>query len=84
MPTLELELTDEQVVRLIEQLPPEKQQSVYQHLARKQWANWIEASQGAEDEARRLAKERGLDWDALNEDERMAFVNDLVHEGRRA
>jgi hypothetical protein len=82
MPTITLALTDDQVVELVEQLPPDQQSLVYQRLAKKKWGRWIEASQGAEDEARRLAQARGLDWDTLNEDERMQLVNDLVHEGR--
>ena len=77
-----LTLTDEQVEQLVEQLPPDRQRTIYQRLARKEWSRWIEASEGAEDAARHLANERGLDWDAMNDDERMVFVNDLVHEGR--
>lgn len=82
MPTLTL--TDEQVEQLVEQLPPYKQRAIYQRLARREWLRWLEASEGAEGEARRLANERGQDWDALNDDERMVFVNDLVREGRSA
>lgn len=77
-----LAVTPEQVAQLVEQLSEADQQAIYERLSRKRWARWIAASAGAEDEARRLAKERGLDWDALNEDERMEFVNDIVHEGR--
>ena len=79
-----LTLTNEQVEQLVEQLPPDRQRTIYQRLARKEWSRWIEASDGAEDAARRLANERGLNWDTMNEDERMVFVNDLVHEGRSA
>ncbi len=77
-----LTLSDEQVEQLVEQLPPDRQRTTYQRLARKEWSRWIEASDGAEDPARHLANERGLDWDAMTDDERMVFVNDLVHEGR--
>ena len=79
-----LTLTNEQVEQLVEQLPPDRQRTIYQRLARKEWSRWIEASDGAEDAARRLANERGLDWDTMNDDERMVFVNDLVHEDRAA
>jgi len=37
----------------------------------------------AEPQARRLAAERGLDWDTMSDEERSAWVDDLVHEGRR-
>lgn len=34
----------------------------------------------AEAQLRRRAAERGRDWDALGEDEREAFIDDLLHE----
>lgn len=37
----------------------------------------------AEAQVRRLAAERGLNWDAMSEEEREAFADDLVHEDRR-
>ena len=52
MPTVTLALTNEQVVELVEQLPPDQQSLDYQRLASKQWGSWIEASRGAEAEAR--------------------------------
>jgi hypothetical protein len=30
----------------------------------------------------RLCAERGRDWDRMSEDEREAFVDDLIHEDR--
>ena len=36
----------------------------------------------AESKVRKLCVERGLDWDAMSEDERLYFINDLVHEDR--
>lgn len=55
MATISLSLTDDQLVKLVEQLPPDQQSLVYQRLVKKTRGRWIEASQGAEDEARRLA-----------------------------
>ncbi len=77
-----LTVTDKQVEELVEQLPPERQKAIYQRLAQKQWSRWNAASAGMEDEARRLARERGLDWDKLSDDQRLEFVNSIVHEGR--
>ena len=77
-------LTDKQVEELVEQLPPERQKVIYQRLAQKQWSRWNAASEGMEDEARRLARERGLDWDTLNDDERLELVNTIVHEDRQS
>ncbi|HXG09344.1 MAG TPA: hypothetical protein VNK04_06100 [Gemmataceae bacterium] len=39
--------------------------------------------QFAEAQLRRIAAERGLDWDKMSEEDREAFVDDLVHENRR-
>lgn len=84
MPTLEL--TDDQVMRLIEQLPPDKRKAVYQRLVSADWEQWIAAAAAAEEKIRRLAKERGVDWDALDDAQRLAFVDDLIHDdhGRRS
>ncbi len=41
----------------------------------------------AESKVRELCAERGLDWDAMTEDERLYFIDDIVHEdheGNRA
>ena len=37
----------------------------------------------AELQLRRLCASRELDWDAMNGDEREAFVNTLIHEDRK-
>jgi len=34
----------------------------------------------AEEQLRRLCAERGLDWNAMTDEEREAFVDDLMHE----
>jgi hypothetical protein len=36
----------------------------------------------AEERLRTLAGERGLQWDVMGDDERQAFVDDLIHEDR--
>ena len=36
----------------------------------------------AEEQLRRRSSERGLDWERMSEDEREAFVDDLIHEDR--
>jgi hypothetical protein len=36
----------------------------------------------AESQLKRLCKEKGLDWDFLSEEEKEAFVDDLIHEDR--
>jgi hypothetical protein len=36
----------------------------------------------AETQIRKVARERGKDWDAMSEEEREIFINDLIHEDR--
>jgi hypothetical protein len=35
-----------------------------------------------EERMRQLAAQRGLDWDAMTDEDRILFVDDLIHEGR--
>ncbi|MBI4025924.1 MAG: hypothetical protein HY360_13140 [Verrucomicrobia bacterium] len=74
-----LSLTDEQVVQLVKQLPPQSKQRVLADLTseRDQW--WQTAAREGEQDMRRLAAARGLDWDAMSEAEREPFVDDLLH-----
>lgn len=78
-----LELTDEQVVELIKQLPPERKRVALFALAEDAKVQREERLNYAEAQLRRLCAERGLDWDAMSEDERLAFIDDLVHEDRQ-
>ena len=36
----------------------------------------------AEERLRQIAASRGFDWDAMTEDDREAFIDDLMHEDR--
>lgn len=73
-------LTEEQLVQLVKQLPPQSKQRVLAALnaERDQW--WETATKDGERDMRKLAAERGLNWDAMSEAEREAFVDDLLHE----
>ena len=75
-----LSLTDEQVVQLVKQLPPQSKQRVLTDLTaeRDQW--WQTAAREGEQEMRRLAAARGLNWDSMSETERESFVDELMHE----
>jgi hypothetical protein len=80
MPTLEL--TDDQVLELVKQLPPEGKWAVLDALSTDREAWWDATLMQGEQQLRRLCAERGLDWDSLSEEEREAFVDDLIHEDR--
>lgn len=75
-----LELTVEQVIELVKQLPPQEQQAVLHAIKVEQDAWWFERVTRKEQEMRSISTERGLDWDKMSEPEREAFVDDLMHE----
>ena len=77
-----VELTDEQVLSLVRQLPPVRQRAALLALAAGAAERRAERMEYAETQLRRICAERGLDWDKLSEDEREAFIDDLVHEDR--
>jgi hypothetical protein len=75
-----LTLTDEQVVQLVKQLPPQTKQRVLVDLTAERDSWWQTAAGDGERDLRRLAAARGLDWDALTEAQRETFVDALLHE----
>ncbi|MER3472427.1 MAG: hypothetical protein C4335_00015 [Armatimonadota bacterium] len=81
MPTLEL--TDEQVLELIKQLPPERKRVVLLALAESARSRQQAYQSYAEARLQHLCAQRGLNWDAMSEQERQAFIDDLIHEDRQ-
>ena len=75
-----LELTDEQVLSLVRQLPAARRRGALMALAQEGEIRREERLQLGEAQLRKLCSERGLDWDSLSEDEREKFVNRLLHE----
>ena len=75
-----LELTGEQVLSLIRQLPPASKRAALLALAREAGARRQERMAHAEVQLRQRARERGHEWDALDEAGREALVDRLLHE----
>jgi hypothetical protein len=75
-----LELTDQQVLSLVRQLPPEARKAALFALAQEAAGRRHERMAFAEDQLRQRARERGLDWDKLDDAQREDFVNRLLHE----
>ena len=73
-------LSDEQVISLVRQLPPERKRAALLALAQDAQIRREQRLLGGEEQLRRASAERGLDWDRLSEDEREAFVDGLLHE----
>ena len=80
MPTVEL--TDQQVVEPVKQLPPESKRAALLALAAEASGRRDERMQFVESQIRRVRVERGLDWAKMSEDERESFIDDLIHEDR--
>jgi len=76
------ELTNEQVIDLVRQWPPERKREMLLALASGPQARQGQRMQFAEEQLRRLCAERGLDWNVLTEQEREAFIDNVVHEDR--
>ena len=79
---LTLELTTEQVIDFLQQMPPKEKLTVLKALAKEARAGRAEQMKYAESKVRELCAERGLNWDAMSEDERLYFIDDIVHEDR--
>jgi hypothetical protein len=74
-----LELSDEQVISLVRQLPAERKRTALLALAQDAQARREERLRFGEEQLRRASAERGLNWDRLSDNERESFVNDLLH-----
>jgi hypothetical protein len=80
MPTLNL--TEEQVIQLLEQLPPDRRTEILVRIAKDAGRFREENLEKGEEQLRRLAAARGLDWEKMTEEQRIALVDDLIHEDR--
>jgi len=80
--TATLELTTEQIVALYAQMDAQVQRTVLYTLAASASAKRQERMGLVEVALRRRTAERGLNWDTMDEDERLTFIDNLVHEDR--
>ena len=78
-----LNLSEAQVVELVKQLPPHQQRGALLALAEAAAAPREERMRYAEEQLRRVAADRGLDWTNMTDEERERFVDDVVHEDRQ-
>ena len=79
---LTVELTTDQVVGFVQQMPAEEKRALLLAIAEQAAANRDARIDHAEAQLRQLCANRGLDWDAMSETERENFVDDLIHEDR--
>ena len=79
---LTVELTTDQVVGFVQQMPAEERRALLLAIAEQAAANREARIDRAETQLRQLCADRGLDWDRMTESERESFVDDLIHEDR--
>ena len=77
-----VKLTTEQVIDFIQQIPPKEKIALLTTLAEQAHAEHAEQIKYGETKMRKISAARGLDWDAMTEEERIDFIDDLVHEDR--
>lgn len=75
-----LELTNDQVLSLMRQLPSARKREALLALAEEAETRHEERMRLAEAQLRRQCAERGLDWDRMTENQREEFVDRLLHE----
>jgi hypothetical protein len=75
-----IELTDEQVLEALRQMPPEKQTTVLRRFYERSFQSWRDGMAYGAEGARAAARARGRDWDAMSEAEREAFLDEVLHE----
>jgi hypothetical protein len=75
-----LELTDDQVLSLVRQLPSARKREALLALAEEAETRQEERMRFAEAQLRHQCAERGLDWDRMSEDQREEFVDRMLHE----
>jgi hypothetical protein len=76
-------LTDDQVVELVQQLPPEDKRRVLSLLAESFVRDRDTRMAYAEAQMQQLAAQRGQNWSALADSEREQLIDNLIHEDRQ-
>ena len=79
MTTINLPIEDSQLVEWVRQLPPESKQRILQALI-----PHFDIFEGlvdrGEDRIRKIAANRGVDWDLLSEEKRLSLIDEILHE----
>ena len=73
---LTIKLTTEQVIDFIQQMPGEEKLAVVLALAKESLPQRAERMKYLESKVRDVCTERGLDWDAMTDEERQDFISE--------
>ncbi len=77
----DLKLSEDQVVELTRQLSPQGRRKVLQTLIAVDTSRFEQIVDYGEAKIREICLAKGVNWDALSDDERQQLVDDLLHEG---
>ena len=78
MPTLNL--TNEQVIDLIKQLPIQQQGEILKLLLLQEWEERESLSRYGHDKMQTIAQQRGYNWDKMTEEDKERLIDEIVHE----
>lgn len=76
------EVPGRKVLEMVRKLPPRERLEVLIQIASDSEVRRASRQEKAEKVARRLCTERGLDFDAMDDEQKIAFIDDLIHEDR--
>jgi len=72
---------EKQVLEVINTLPPERRRLLLYELARDSETAWKRNTAYAEAKLHKLAAQRGMDWEQMDEEARQDFVAELLRGG---
>ena len=79
MTTITVEIPEQQVVSMVEQLSVSAKHEILKRLVA-DYDQWNTIVDTAEQRMRALCAKRGLNWDQLDEDQRLQLIDSLLHE----
>lgn len=77
--TVKVEISEQQIVEMVDQLSLSAKQEILKRLIIS-YEQWEAITDAAAVRMRQLCAERGIDWDRLSEEERLALIDTLLHE----
>jgi len=75
-------VTYPKVLELVKLLPPEQQAQICEALIESRWGSLTQFTIDNEEHARLAAWKRNKNWDEMDDETRIDFVDELVHEDR--
>jgi hypothetical protein len=75
----QIEVAEEQILKSLDQLSPTGRREALRRLL--PWADYLDrAVERNRPRVEALARQRGLDWNTLSEEQRERFIDEIMHE----